>query len=85
MIDPLGVAGGRYELEGGPTGATCTRSRAEPELTVPVEALGSLYLGGVSVHLLAAAGLVDERRSGALTRADLMFGARRPPWCTTWF
>ena len=85
IIDPLGFASGRYALEGGPTGANCVRSTEEPEVTVPVDALGSMYLGGVSLHVLAAAGRVDEQRDGALTRADLMFGAGRPPWCTTWF
>jgi len=85
VVDQLGFAGGRYSLEGGPSGATCTRSRAGPDLTVPVDALGSMYLGGESVHALATAGRVHEERSGALAKADLMFHSYLPPWCSTWF
>jgi predicted acetyltransferase len=85
VIDPMGFAGGRYSLEGGPAGATCAPSRAEPELTMPVDALGSIYLGGVPVRTLAAAGRVEERRSGALAKADLMFRSHPVPWCSTWF
>jgi len=85
VIDPLGFAGGRYLLEGDPTGATCSRSGAEPDLTLPVDALGSVYLGGVSLHALAMAGRVEERRSGSLAKAALMFGSWPPPWCSTWF
>lgn len=85
VVDPLGLAGGRFVLDGGPAGATCRRSDASPELTVPVDALGSLYLGGTSLLTLADAGRVDEHASGALRRADAMFRSALVPWCTTWF
>jgi hypothetical protein len=52
---------------------------------VPVDVLGSIYLGGVSLYALAAAGRIDEHRVGALAAAAAMFGSYRPPWCTTWF
>lgn len=85
VVDALGLASGRFSLEGAPTGAHCVPSGAEPDLTVPVDALGSLYLGGVPLTLLAAAGRLEEHRSGALERADLMFHSPAPPWCSTWF
>jgi predicted acetyltransferase len=83
--DPLGIAGGRYVLEAGVEGAQCTRTGETADLTLPIDALGSVYLGGTSLFALAAAGRVDEHRAGALAEADTMFGSYRPPWCNTWF
>jgi predicted acetyltransferase len=77
--------GGRFLLEGGPGGATCTPTDREPELELGIAALGSLYLGGHRARTLAEAGLVDERSQGSLHRAALMFGADRPPHCGTHF
>jgi predicted acetyltransferase len=85
VTDPLGFASGRYALEGTPTGAQCTRSDASADLTMPVDALGSLYAGGVSAHVLADIGRIDEHRAGALDRAAVMFRSSTAPWCSTWF
>ena len=85
VVDPLGFATGRYSLEGGPGGATCLLSNADPDVTVPVDSLGSLFLGGVSWQALAVAARVDEHRSGAIEKADLMFRSQVAPWCSTWF
>jgi len=83
--DPLGFAAGRFLLEGGPAGAQCTRSTATADLSMPVDVLGSIFLGGTSIHALAEANRLDEHRSGALEEASSMFSSYRPPWCTTWF
>jgi len=83
--DELGFASGRYELEGDPDGASCTRTSDPAELSLPVDALGSVYMGGVSLRLLAGAGRVEEHHDGALDRADLMFRSAVIPWCSTWF
>jgi predicted acetyltransferase len=85
VTDRMGITGGRFALEGGPAGATCTPTDASAELTFPVDALGAVYLGGTSVLALAGAGRIDEHRSGALLRADAMFRSSIPPWCSTWF
>jgi predicted acetyltransferase len=85
VVDALGLTGGRFALEGGPDGATCTPSDAAAGLTLPVESLGSLYMGGVSVLALAHAGRIDEHASGALERADALFRSGITPWCSTWF
>ena len=77
--------GGRFRLEGGPDGAACRRSDAEPDLVVGVADLGALLLGGVSWSTLHRAGLVDERTPGAVTRADGMFRPDRAPYCSTDF
>jgi predicted acetyltransferase len=75
----------RYELDAGPDGARCRRTNAAPDLRLSVAELGSAYLGGVSLTSLAAAGRVEELTAGALGRADLVFGADVPPWCSTDF
>jgi hypothetical protein len=52
---------------------------------LPVGVLGSVYLGGFSLALLAAASKVEERREGAVATADAMFRSPVAPWCATWF
>ena len=49
---------GCRRLDGGPDGAVCTRVTAAPDLVIDLQALGSLYLGGMSAALLASAGLI---------------------------
>jgi predicted acetyltransferase len=68
---------GQYRV--GPDGAE--RTDAEPELAMPVESLGSAYLGGFRFGDLARAGRVEELADGALDRADTLFRADRYPWC----
>ena len=41
--------------------------------------LGAVYLGGISLVELAAAGLVTELTDGALVQASLAFGSHRAP------
>jgi predicted acetyltransferase len=85
VTDALGITAGRFALDGSPTGATCTATDATAELTLPVESLGSLYLGGRSALALAHAGRIDEHSAGALARADTLFRSPVTPWCSTWF
>jgi predicted acetyltransferase len=72
---------GRYELEGGPDGAQCRSTEAEPDVLVDASDLGATYLGGVRFELLARAGRVEEATPGALRRADGMFAWEPAPWC----
>jgi predicted acetyltransferase len=76
---------GRYVVEGGPDGAGCRPTGDEPDLTLGVTELGSLYLGGVSATTLARAGRVEERTPGALRTADAFFTSTPAPWCCTPF
>jgi predicted acetyltransferase len=85
VTDPLGIAAGRFALDGGPAGATCTATGDTADLTVPVDSLGTVYLGAMSVAALGRAGRIDEHTVGALTRADAMFHSAITPWCSTWF
>ena len=82
---PAGRAGGRFRLEGGVDGAECAATDAEPDLVVGLADLGALLLGGVSWAVLRRAGLIDERTSGAIGRADAMFRPDRAPYCSTGF
>nr|BFE60820.1 hypothetical protein GCM10020063_053460 [Dactylosporangium thailandense] len=56
---------GTWRLELSPDGASCWRTGGRPDLTLQIQALGSLYLGGMSAALLTAAGRIREHRAGA--------------------
>jgi predicted acetyltransferase len=61
---------GSWKLDGGPDGAVCTRVTTTPDLVIDLQALGSLYLGGMSAALLASAGRIrgDGKSVGLLSR-----------------
>ncbi|MGI8625994.1 MAG: GNAT family N-acetyltransferase [Geodermatophilaceae bacterium] len=85
ITDPQGLAGGNYELSGGPDGAQCSASSRCADVSMPVDTLGAILLGGYSLRQLARAGRAREDRAGALDTADAMFSTSAPPWCSTWF
>jgi predicted acetyltransferase len=68
---------GRWEV--GPEGVE--RTKAEPDLRLGVDMLGSVYLGGFTFADLHRAGRVEELHDGALVRADALFRTDRHPWC----
>jgi predicted acetyltransferase len=72
---------GRWELEGGPDGASCGRTDSGPDLLLNVADLAAMYLGAVRPSTLARAGRVEERTAGSITRADAMFATDVAPWC----
>ncbi|MGH2591386.1 MAG: GNAT family N-acetyltransferase, partial [Actinomycetota bacterium] len=76
---------GRYELDGGPEGASSRPTDEAADLVLTVNDLGAAYLGGPSFRQLHRAGRVDEERPGALSRADAMFGWDPAPWCPLHF
>ena len=71
---------GRYELEGGPEGARCRRSDAEPDIALSAGDLGAIYLSGPRLTTLRQAGRVQGDWE-ALRRADAMFAWDPAPWC----
>ncbi|HEY9368527.1 GNAT family N-acetyltransferase [Streptomyces sp.] len=71
---------GRWRLTGDATGATCVRTEEAADLALSVRELGAVYLGGVSLASLAAAGRVRELRAGASTEASVAFGWPVAPW-----
>jgi predicted acetyltransferase len=68
---------GRWKLEGG----KAERTKADADLRMSVQSLGSAFLGGVPFAALARAGRVQELKGGALARADGAFRWDRHPWC----
>jgi predicted acetyltransferase len=62
-------------------GGHVERTHDEADLRLDVADLASAYLGGFSFEQLSVAGRVDERRSGALARADALFRTPLPPHC----
>ena len=68
---------GRWEVS--PEGVE--RSKAEADLRLGVDMLGSVYLGGFTFADLARAGRVEELRKGGIARADALFRTDRHPWC----
>ncbi|MFF3289406.1 GNAT family N-acetyltransferase [Streptomyces sp. NPDC003023] len=79
--DASSLASGRFRLEAGPSGATCTPSTRSPDLTLDVRELATLCLGDESATRLAALDRLDEHRPGAAALADGLFRTGRRPWC----
>ena len=72
---------GRYRLEADQDAAACVRTRAPADLRLTAAELGAAFLGGTTLASLAGAGLVEELRAGALSRATAAFRADREPFC----
>lgn len=77
--------GGRFMLDAGPEGASCTRTTADPDVVLATPDLAALYLGDVPWSTLWRAGLIEERRPGTVDRLDALFRPRRAPFCGTPF
>lgn len=80
---------GRWLLDGGPDGAECRRAQGSSlqghaTLRLDASALGSVFVGGVSIARLARAGRIEADVS-SLRRAGQLFGADLDPWCSTEF
>lgn len=86
ITDGQGYASGRFALKAGSDGHGSVSSADEPaDLAMDISALGTLYLGDQTVHRLAAAGLVAEQRTGAVSCADRMLRSAARPWCPDGF
>ncbi|MFD5245904.1 GNAT family N-acetyltransferase [Amycolatopsis sp. NPDC058340] len=83
--DPALGERGRYRLavQGGE--ADCVPTGDEPDLSLDVSDLGSIYLGGTAPSLLVRAGRVRAHRPEAAALADALFGTERSPHCLHWF
>ena len=77
--------GGRFELSGGPDGATCVPTTKSADLTLPTATLAAIYLGGAKLSELERAGRAEEHTEGSVGLADAMFAAVRAPWCPLMF
>jgi predicted acetyltransferase len=87
--DLLPANAGRWRLQcpGPADGGTpsCERTGAAADIVLPVAALGAGYLGGTRLGSLAAAGLVTERKEGAVARLSAAMYSDPAPWCPSMF
>lgn len=82
VTDPLLPANnGRFRLRGGAVAAEVKRTRADPDLSMTILELGTVYLGGTTLADLHRAGRVTEHTAGAVAVASAAFGWHRAPWC----
>ena len=77
--------GGRFELIGGPDGATCVPTTKSADITLPTASLATIYLGGAKLSDLERAGRVEENTDGSIVLAGSMFATVRAPWCPLMF
>ena len=80
VTDPDGYAEGVFALDGGPDGASCTRTIEPPQVTLSVHVLSSIYLGGYSAVRFALQGRIDEHEACAVARLAAMFHTALAPW-----
>jgi predicted acetyltransferase len=87
LVLEVGPSSERYLLSASLDGAACRPARAgeRGEVAISLADLGAIYLGGVPVRTLAAAGRAQELRSGSLARADALFASPVAPFCGTGF
>ncbi len=83
--DPFLGEHGRYLLTVRNGRADCVPTDREPDLSLDVRDLGSVYLGGTAPSTLVRAGHIRAHRPGAVTLADALFRAERAPHCLHWF
>ncbi|MCF3147255.1 GNAT family N-acetyltransferase [Streptomyces platensis] len=83
--DPFLGEHGRYLLTVRDTKADCVPTDREPDLSLDVSDLGSVYLGGTAPSTLVRAGHIRAHRPGAAALADALFRTDRSPHCLHWF
>ncbi|MGW5720283.1 GNAT family N-acetyltransferase [Amycolatopsis sp. NPDC003865] len=83
--DPFRGEHGRYLLTVRDGKGDCAATDREPDLSLDVSDLGSLYLGGVAPSTLVRAGHVRAHHPDAAALADALFRAARAPHCLHWF
>lgn len=83
--DPFLGEHGRYLLTVRDSKADCVPTDREPDLSLDVSDLGSVFLGGTTPSTLVRAGHIRSYRPGATALADALFRAERPPHCLHWF
>ena len=85
VVDAQGLATGRFAVEGGPDGASCTPTTEAAGLTLGVGARRRLPRRRVAADAGDGRAQVDVHDPAALATADAMFRGAVDPWCSTWF
>ena len=65
--------------------ADCVPTDREPDLSLDVSDLGSVYLGGTAPSTLVRAGHIRAHHQCAAALADALFRTERAPHCLHWF
>ncbi len=80
---------GRWHLQTGGLAdqvkPSCERTAVEPDLIIPIAALGAAYLGGTRLGSFAAAGHISELRPGAVAELSAAMWWDPAPWAPTTF
>ncbi len=76
---------GRWRIVVGGGEGRAERTGADPDVELPVAALGSAYLGGTNLVSLLRAGLLSEARPGAVTELWRAFRTDLPPAAASGF
>lgn len=84
ISDPMGIAAGRFRIEAAADGSSCVSTTDDPDVSMDVRTLSTLYLGSAGAAGLARVGRIvgqpaATRRFGALFRSDVA------PWCAEVF
>lgn len=85
VLDPLGLTAGTFALGASGGEAAVERVDSDPDLTLDVSALSSIFLGAVCPVTLTAAGRIREHRQGASLQARGLFAVERAAHCLTHF
>jgi predicted acetyltransferase len=86
VVDPLAPGGlHRLALDATADGATCTPTDRSADLTLPVAALGSVFLGAHDLRDVVIRTGADEHTRGALATAARAFRTAREPWSSSFF
>jgi predicted acetyltransferase len=87
--DLLPANAGRWRLQAGgladPAKPSCDRTTDEPDLMLPVSALGAGYLGGIRLGAMAATAVITEQRPGAVAELSAAMSWDPAPWSVTAF
>ncbi|WP_329047955.1 GNAT family N-acetyltransferase [Amycolatopsis sp. NBC_01488] len=83
--DPFLGERGRYLLTVRDGKGDCVATDREPDLSLDVSDLGSVYLGGVTPGTLVRAGQIRAHHPDAASLADALFRTGRAPHCLHWF
>ncbi|MFF4182727.1 GNAT family N-acetyltransferase [Streptomyces sp. NPDC001691] len=83
--DPFLGERGRHLLTVRDGKAECVPTEREPDLSLDVSDLGSVYLGGTAPSTLVRAGHIRAHHPDAAPLADALFRAERSPHCLHWF
>ncbi|WP_295032489.1 GNAT family N-acetyltransferase [uncultured Microbacterium sp.] len=85
VTDPLGLAEGSWRLRVDAEGDAVVEATSDaPDVELGVDALSSLYLGGVSAIALRAAGRISASAEAAVSIQDA-FGSAAAPALTIWY